>query len=318
MVINEIILIFMNTGKFIIMQNEVNRRKFITNITKGVGATVILSSPLASFASGFLRKPVTVGEIIDLFKKEVSQEMGADTVDTLKAGNRDIVVTGIVTTMFATIEVIRKAIALDANFIIAHEPTFYNHRDETKWLENDEVYRYKADLLKQHNIAVWRNHDYIHSTKPDGVMEGVADQLGWKKYQEANQVIYNLPTALTLKAMISHLKAKLHIQTLRYIGNPDQLCKKILLLPGASGGTTQIESTSTMKPDVLVCGEISEWETAEYVRDARAQGKQLSLVVLGHIASEEPGSAFMAQWLKEKFPQIKTSHVPAGNSLSFL
>lgn len=299
------------------MQNEVNRRKFITNITKGVGFAVILSSPLVSFASGFLRTPVTVGEVIDLFKKEVSHEMGADTVDTLKAGNRDIVVTGIVTTMFATIEVIRKAIALGANFIIAHEPTFYNHRDETQWLENDEVYRYKADLLKQHNIAVWRNHDYIHSVTPDGVMEGVADQLEWKKYQEENQVIYNLP-AITLKAMISHLKSKLHIQTVRYIGNLDQLCKKILLLPGAAGGTTQIKKISTMKPDVLVCGEIAEWETAEYVRDARAKGQQLSLVVLGHIASEEPGSVFMAQWLKEKFPQIKTSHIPAGNSLSFL
>ncbi|SFE46320.1 Putative GTP cyclohydrolase 1 type 2, NIF3 family [Chitinophaga sp. CF118] len=300
------------------MQNEVNRRKFITNITKGVGSAVILSSPLVSFASGFLRKPVTVGEIIDLFKKEVPHVMGADTVDTLKAGDRDIVVTGIVTTMFATIEVIRKAIALEANFIIAHEPTFYNHHDETKWLENDEVYRYKADLLKQYNIAVWRNHDYIHSTKPDGVTDGLAEQLEWKKYQEANQVIYNLPAGLTLKALINHLKTKLHVQTVRYIGNLDQLCKKILFLPGAPGGTTQIKTTSKMKPDVLVCGEISEWETAEYVRDARAKGQQLSLVVVGHIASEEPGSAFMAQWLKNKFPEIKTSHVPAGNSLSFL
>jgi putative NIF3 family GTP cyclohydrolase 1 type 2 len=288
-----------------------HRRTFIANI----GAAVILSSPLVSFA--FRRKDVTVGEVIDLFKKEVPREMGKDTVDTLKAGNMDIVVTGIVTTMFATIDVIRKAIALNANFIIAHEPTFYNHRDETKWLENDEVYQYKADLLKQHNIAVWRNHDYIHSTKPDGVIEGLADQLGWKKYQEANQVIYNLP-AVTLKAMISHLKDKLHIQTVRYIGNPDQLCKKILLLPGAAGGTTQIETTSTLKPDVLVCGEISEWETAEYVRDARAKGQQLSLVVLGHIASEEAGSVFMEKWLKEKFSQIKTTHIPAGNSLSFL
>jgi putative NIF3 family GTP cyclohydrolase 1 type 2 len=291
-----------------------NRRKFITNI----GATAILATPLVSLAAGFLRKPVTVGEVMDLFKKEVAKEMGADTVDTLKSGDKDIVVTGIVTTMFATIEVIRKTIALGANFIIAHEPTFYNHRDETKWLENDEVYRYKADLLKQHNIAVWRNHDYIHSRKPDGVIEGLADQLGWKKYQETNQIVYNLPAALTLKAMISHLKTKLHIQMVRYIGNPDQLCKKILFIPGAAGGETQIQTTSTMKPDVLICGEISEWETAEYVRDARAKGQQLSLVVLGHIASEEPGSVFMEQWLKEKFPAIKTSHIPAGNSLSFL
>ena len=60
-----------------------------------------------------------------------------------------------------------------------------------------------------------------------------------------------------------------------------------------------------------------EWETAEYVRDARAKGDKLGLVVLGHVASEEPGSAFLAGWLTEKVKSIKTTHVPAGHSLKF-
>jgi len=65
-------------------------------------------------------------------------------------------------------------------------------------------------------------------------------------------------------------------------------------------------------------GELSEWETAEYVRDALAKGDNLSLIVLGHIASEEPGSEFMLNWLKEKVPGIKATHVPSGNSLRFM
>ena len=89
-------------------------------------------------------------------------------------------------------------------------------------------------------------------------------------------------------------------------------------MPGAAGGRRQIQAMSKEKPDVLICGEISEWETAEYVRDARTKGQQLSLIVLGHIASEEPGSAYMARWLQKKFPDIPVTHVPAGNSLSFL
>ena len=89
-------------------------------------------------------------------------------------------------------------------------------------------------------------------------------------------------------------------------------------MPGASGGKSHIEGIIREKPDVLVCGEIQEWETAEYVRDAQTKGDKLSLVVLGHIASEEPGSAYMATWLKEKLPGIKVIHVPAENSLSFL
>ena len=104
---------------------------------------------------------------------------------------------------------------------------------------------------------------------------------------------------------------------LRYIGDLDQPCGKVLLMPGAAGGMPQIRNIRTHKPDVLVCGEVSEWETAEYVRDARAKGDKLALVVIGHVASEEPGSLFMAKWLKEKVPAIKTTHLPAGNSLSF-
>jgi putative NIF3 family GTP cyclohydrolase 1 type 2 len=297
---------------------ELNRRKFIS--TAAFGSAVLLASPLITSASNLLitAEPVTVGQIMDLFIKEVPGAPFPDTVDTLKTGSRDTVVTGVVTTMFATIDVIRKAIALGANFIIAHEPTFYNHRDETKWLEKDDVYNYKADLLKKHNIAVWRNHDDIHSMRVDAVREALAGQLGWQQFGEAGQDIYNLNPALTLKALITHVKTKLNTPQVRYIGNLDQVCKKVLLFPGAAGGKSQIEAISKTQPDVMLCGEISEWETAEYVRDATAKGKQLSLILMGHIASEEPGSEFMAHWLRDKFPAVKTTHIASGNSLYFM
>jgi len=298
---------------------EFNRRKFISTAT--LGSAVLLASPIITSASNLMTtaEPVTVGQIMDLFIKEVPDAPFPGTVDTLKSGSRDTVVTGIVTTMFATIDVIRKTIALGENFIIAHEPTFYNHRDETKWLENDDVYNYKANLLKQHNIAVWRNHDDIHSMKVDAVKNALAGKLGWQQFGDASQEdVYNLNPALSLKALINHAKAKLNIPQVRYVGNLNQVCKKILLFPGAAGGTRQIEALIKYQPDVMLCGEISEWETAEYVRDANAKGKQLSLIVMGHIASEEPGAEFMAQWLQGKFPGVKTTHIPSGNSLSFM
>jgi putative NIF3 family GTP cyclohydrolase 1 type 2 len=295
------------------------RREFITTVAKSTAAALLLNAPLAGNASNpFQRnKSLTVGEIMDAFTGEVSGAPFANTVDTLKAGNRDIEVTGVVTTMFATLEVINKAIAMKANFIIAHEPTYYNHLDETNWLENDDVFRYKSGLLKQHNIAIWRNHDYIHRHQPDGVMSDVVERLGWSaNYNPANGIVQSSP--MSLKNLIAHAKSKLGIDTVRYIGDLSQNCAKILVMPGAAGGRRQILSMSKEKPDVLVCGEIAEWETAEYVRDARTKGDKLSLIVLGHIASEEPGSAYMARWMQKKFPPIKVTHVPAGNSMSFL
>ena len=296
------------------------RRKFIYNLSTAVGVGVVLSSPLMGQTASLARKDdtYTVQQIIDLFIKSVPGGVKATTVDTLKAGTPDIKVTGVVTAMFATIEVIRKAIELGANFIIAHEPTFYNHEDQTAWLKGDDVYEYKADLLKQHNIAVWRNHDYIHTLVPDGVTKGVLAQLEWQGFADkAIPNILTLPTA-PLKDIIAHAKAKLNMEKVRFIGNPEQACTKVLFMPGAAGGQRQILGIGKVKPDVLICGEISEWETAEYVRDARAKGDNISLAVLGHIASEEAGSVFMRDWLKENIPSVKATRVYCGNSLSFM
>ena len=297
---------------------DYNRRKFISTSSKAAGAILLLPSSLSGFGRGLDKKgSITVGEIMDMFISEVPGSPFDKTVDTLKAGNRDIIVTGIVTTMFATVEVIKKAIKLGSNFIIAHEPTFYNHEDNTDWLQNDEVYNYKADLLKRYNIAVWRNHDYIHSHVPDGVFKVLVSKLGWTNYFDVQTSVATLPQT-SLKALIEQAKMNLGISMVRYIGSPTQSCKKVLLLPGASGGRRQITEIGKQKPDVLMCGELQEWETAEYVRDAREEGKQLSLIVLGHIASEEPGSEYMVNWLKEKVPDVKATHVPAKNSLSFM
>jgi putative NIF3 family GTP cyclohydrolase 1 type 2 len=297
-----------------------NRRKFIFNLSKVAAATAFLTMPFAGNAASLfeVNEDVTVGQIIDKFIGQIAGAPFPATVDTLKSGSRDIKVTGIITTMFATIEVIKQAIALNANFIIAHEPTFYNHADETQWLANDDVYQYKAQLLKEHNIAVWRNHDYIHSLKPDGVGAGVLKQLNWGAYlkPELGNVLVLPPT--TLSSLITYLKTKLSIEMLRYIGDPAQHCQKVLFLPGAAGGKRQISEASKIKPDVLIVGEIQEWETAEYVRDARTKGDNLSLIVLGHIASEEPGSEFMVSWLKDNFPAIKSVHISPKNSLSFM
>jgi putative NIF3 family GTP cyclohydrolase 1 type 2 len=295
-----------------------NRRKFIANTATTAG--ILLATPLINKAAGFIKtgETYTVRQIMDLFIKDVPGGVLTSTVDTLKAGSADTVVTGIVTTMFATIDVIHKTIDLGANFIIAHEPTFYNHVDDTKWLQQDDVYQYKANLLKEHNIAVWRNHDYIHHLVPDGVTMGVLAQLDWTKY--ADKTIPNIITlpATTVGDLAAYLKDKLHIEKIRFIGDTAQTCTRVLFMPGSAGGQRQIEAVGKVKPDVLICGEISEWETAEYVRDARAKGDKISLMVLGHIASEEPGSEFMLNWLHQKLPAIKATHVPSGNSLSYL
>lgn len=302
-----------------IVQADQGRRKFILNISKAVGSGIFLSAPLigATASLQMTRKSWTVGEIMDLFIKEAIGSPLKNTVDTIKSGSRNTVVKGIATTMFATLEVIKKSIDAGVNFIIAHEPTFYNHRDETDWLKDNEVYRIKSALLKENNITVWRNHDYIHRHKPDGVLSGMLDQFGWQQFANAEpRQVFEIPE-MKLGELIAYLQKKSGITNLRYIGDPDQPCRKVLLMPGAEGGHNQIVSANLFKPDVLIVGEVQEWETAEYIRDAISSGKKISLVVLGHTDSEEAGSAFMANWIKLNVAGIKVTHIPAGNPFRF-
>jgi putative NIF3 family GTP cyclohydrolase 1 type 2 len=308
----------MITGSHQPEEDNISRRKFIRN--SAIGAGVLLSAPLLSKADSFIvpDKSYTVKQIMDMFIAEVGVGNIPNTVDTLKSGSPDMVVTGILTTMFATIDMIRKAIELGANFVIAHEPTFYNHTDDTSWLKDDDVYQYKANLLKQHNIAVWRNHDYIHTHKPDGVTKAVLERLNWAQYSDKDVPNVLTMPEISLKDLVAHTKLKLNIEMVRYIGDPSQICKRVLFRPGASGGLRQIQGIEKYKPDVLVCGEVSEWETAEYVRDARAKGDNISLVVLGHIASEEAGSLFMREWLQKNVPGVKVTYISPGNSLKFM
>lgn len=299
---------------------SLKRRDFLNTIITAAGGSALLMIPAAGMAKEFWKaeSELTVQQIIDLILKSIPNAPFEKTVDTIKSGDPNQKVTGIVTTMFATDEVIEKAAKLGANFIIAHEPTFYNHTDESAWLENDEVYKYKLDLLNKHKIAVWRFHDYIHAHKPDGVLIGVLTKMGWKKYYNAeNPKLVTLPSA-SLETIIQLVKTKLEIPHVKVIGDKKQVCRKVLLLPGAAGGKAQIEAIQNEKPDLLICGELNEWETSEYIRDMRYMGMKTSLIVLGHIVSEEPGLEWLVKWLQPQIPGISITHIPSRDAFTWM
>lgn len=297
------------------LKYNAGRRKFITaTTTAAVGSALLPLFPKDILAQ---KKDITIQEVIDLIIKNIPVSPFAETVDTVKAGNAKQILKGIVTTSFATIEVIEKTALTGANFIIAHEPTFYNHLDKTDWLEQDDVYQYKQALIDKHGIVIWRFHDYWHSDKPDGVLAGVLNTLGWNKFvDQQSQHILRIPGA-TFGNLAKEIKQKLEIPSIKAIGKPMDKCERILIMPGAAGGTAQINGIESIKPDLLICGELQEWETSEYIRDARAKGNKISLMVLGHAVSEEPGMSWLVQWLQPKLPGAKITHIPSKSPFTW-
>lgn len=260
---------------------------------------------------------VKVQDIIDAFYREVPGAPFNNTVDTIKAGDRTAQVSGVVTTMFPTMDVIQETVRTGANFIIAHEPSYYSHLDETDWLEDSDVYKAKRKLLDTNRIVIWRCHDSIHRHEPDGVRMGVLEALGWQNYYDRlNPYFINIP-ATDLQSLTAHIQKMLGIPHLKVIGDDRQQINKVALSPGAAGGKSQIGLLQKQSPDAIIVGEINEWETAEYIRDARSQGKHISLIVLGHSVSEEPGMEWMANWVIAKFPSLKVVHIKSGEPFRY-
>lgn len=294
------------------------RREFLSSITGLAGTSLLLTLPGLSMGKSSALAP-TVKQVIDIILKEIPNAPFATTVDQLRTGSMEQEVTGIVTTMFPTLDVIEKSARAGANFIIAHETPFYNNQDETDWLQQDDAYRYKIDLLKKNNIAIWRFHDYWHAHKPDGIIMGNLIKLGWDTYYDPGKPrLLTLPKPMSLKAIAVLAKERLGISTVRAVGKLDQPCSTIYLAFGYMDSKRQIAAIQEYKPDLILSGETREWETVERVRDGIHMGQKTSLLVLSHAVSEEAGMEYAAKWLQPMLPGVKVVHIASTNPFTFL
>jgi putative NIF3 family GTP cyclohydrolase 1 type 2 len=261
---------------------------------------------------------ITIQEVIDLIVRSVPGAPTAGSVDVIKAGDPAQPVNGVVTTFLATHEVLQRAVDLGANLVITHEPTFYNHLDEVDWLADDSVYAAKRRFIDEHHLVIWRFHDYWHMHRPDGILTGTIRALGWNDYANVdNPRLYDIPPT-PLDALATSLKEKLGIHTVRVVGRPDLVCKRAFLALGAMDGKRQIHLLGQPGTDVLICGEINEWEASEYARDATYLGQPKALIILGHANSEEAGMSWLVDWLHPRLPDVPITHVPAGDPFRFL
>src|SRR3954470_16921474 len=104
---------------------EISRRDFVVLAAAGAVATPFAATDVFARPSA----AVTAQEIVDRVKKGVGVEWSADDVDTFKIGDPSTVVTGVVTTSMATLDVLQKAVQVGANFVITAAPTFYTRAD---------------------------------------------------------------------------------------------------------------------------------------------------------------------------------------------
>jgi putative NIF3 family GTP cyclohydrolase 1 type 2 len=254
---------------------------------------------------------VSAAAVIDRIKQSLGVDWKPDSVDGIKAGDPAAAVTGIVTTSLPSLAVLRQSVKAGANLVIASQPVFYS-RKETPDDGAEPVLAAKQAFIAKNRLVVFRLRDHWRLRRPDPLAEGLGDALGWTKYQHADDASrYDIPP-VTLASLVSHAKKRLNARGgFRVIGDPKTSVRKVALLPGSTPLTAALQTLPHV--DVVVAGEVREWESVEYARDAVDSGQEKALILVGRIVSEEPGMRVCADWLRMLIPETPVRHVAGGD-----
>lgn len=293
--------------------NRLSRREFVRLGAAGA-VPAFTPPPRKALRRGMAKAgaALTAQQIVDRIKTTVGVEWKDTTVDTFKAGDPSTVVTGIVTTSLATIDVLRRAVKAGANMVITGGPTFYSRADSAAPPSSDPVYTAKNALIKTNNLVVWRFSDHWRLRTPDPFAQGLTDALGWGKYRASNDQQRVTVPAVTLDALVADVKSKLNARGgMRIIGNPQARVQKIGVLPGS----VPIQAALTLLPqvDLIIAGEVREWESAEYARDTVTAGLDKGLILIGRTLSEDTGMKVCAQWLETIVSDVPCRWMPVGD-----
>jgi putative NIF3 family GTP cyclohydrolase 1 type 2 len=257
---------------------------------------------------------VIAADVVERMKKNLGVAWReASFRDTFKSGGPDAPVTGIATTVFASFDVIERAVAAGLNMIVPHEVTFWNDRDDQSLVSGDPlVFEQKRRFLAAHNVVIFRMHDHMHDQRPDFTYVGSARELGLEaKYETATGSHRFTVPETTLGALAAGVQKRVGARALRVVGDPNARVSRIQL--GVGYATPPVNAPDI---DVMISGEQQEvdgfLDSPEYVLDAAALGIPKGWIMLGHAVSEEAGMLEMAQWIKGFVPEVPVQLIKAG------
>ncbi|HEX4320879.1 MAG TPA: Nif3-like dinuclear metal center hexameric protein [Acidobacteriaceae bacterium] len=287
--------------------SPVTRRTFVTACSAFV-SSIALGQATAPQSTG-----LTAGEVIARIKKNVGVSWFPQTVDNLLTGAPETAVTGIATTMMATLDVVQRCAAKRLNMIVSHETPFYLHQDHTEDIKDDATLNYKLDFCKKYNIAIFHFHDHWHAHHPDGIAQGMVNQLGWQKNvvdpSDPKKLVFD---GMPLAKFTADMAVKLNAKTIRVLGDPALPVRRVQTSWGYASREGGIKLFSDPNTDVFICGETREWELVEYCQDSIASGNKKALIVAGHVLSEQGGMILCADWLKGFVTEVPVEFVAAA------
>jgi dinuclear metal center YbgI/SA1388 family protein len=108
--------------------------------------------------------------------------------------------------------------------------------------------------------------------------------------------IGRLPRELTLQQLVEKVRRHWQYETVRYVGEPEQIVGRVAI--GCGAGGSLLADALRAGAEVFVTGEMRFHDLLA------AQAEGVSVVLLGHFSSERFAMETLAQRLAELFPQL--------------
>jgi putative NIF3 family GTP cyclohydrolase 1 type 2 len=266
---------------------------------------------------------LTAQDVVQRIQTSLGGEWPATGPDGFKAGDPSSPIKGIATTAMATLDVLRQALKAGANLILTYEPTFFGRQDGAApppaagrglggVAPDDPVYKAKREFIEKNGLVVYRLRDHWQARKENDMLTGLAESLGWSKYRvKPDDALYDIPSA-SAEDTVALIRRKLNLRGgLRAVGDRKARVRRVMLHPGSM--TPAIMWQRYSETDLLVAGEVREWENTHYAADIYTAGEQRGLVTIGRVASEDPGMRACAEWLKTVVKDIPARWITAGD-----
>jgi len=299
--------------------------------THGLSRRRFVLGSAAAFLAGArvqVQGGLTAQQVVERIRSNIGVPWRPTTVDGIKAGDPNTIVTGIATTPMATIEVLRRATAAKQNLIVTQEPVFFAANDEAGARANDPVYLAKQKFIADGKLVVYRLSDHWSARKPNESAAALAEAIGGWDTREIGSALkaarpgdppvdfdgldfHSIPQT-TLGALAAQVRGKLSMRGgLRLIGDPNLRVTRVFIAPE---GTTLASAMKNLPhADVIIAGEPREWEAIPYTLDTMQTSSPKGMIYIGRVVSEGPGMQACAAWLKTLVPEVPVSSIAVGD-----
>ena len=222
-----------------------------------------------------------------------------NTVDTFKSGDPAPEVRGIAVGWMGYTWALQRALELDCNMFITHEPPYYNHHDT-----DQKIFRYqgvaaKRKMIEDSELIILRCHDLWDQVPEIGIPDSWATQLGFEGpvAGEGYFRVYDVSGQTAVK--------ELGKNAVQLIGPEHQMVSRVAIGTGAITPFTNL--IDNYQVDLAICTDdgFTYWRDGAFSIDMG-----IPVIVVNHAVSEVYGMKLLADHLAARFTPMPVHFIP--------